>query len=481
MVAGYHPRVSHRLPGAIILKKRTLVPRLVLAIALVLYCGTLITLSCLKHATYHSSLIDLGIFDQVVWNTAQGRFYWDSLDPFVQGNHVFLGQHFSPGIAVLALIYKVAPSVYSLLVVQTLALAAGAVPIYILAARRAGDERIAALIAVAFLLYPSLAFANLFDFHEIAIAAPFLAWAVERLDAGKSRFAVALLFMALLFKEETGLIVAAFGAYAFIGRRQYMLGVVLIGLGIGWTAGVVFIAVPLIRGGAYLFDGRYQGGLLQNGSINLDYLTHFMNGAKENYLAWLLVPLLGLPLLGGWSSLLIVPTIAYTMLSTYPFQYDIHYHYATPLIPLLFACAVYALCRLAPHWRLPLATAMLAAVIVAGEMIGPLPWQRGFSSSSYTIGPREQAMSRLVSLVPRNARLAVDNQMGAHLSERPWITHFFTGYETADALLFDITEDVSPDLPKRLRAIAEIEHDPTWKLVAREDDVVLYERKDGLF
>jgi Predicted membrane protein (DUF2079) len=174
---------------------------------------------------------------------------------------------------------------------------------------------------------------------------------------------------------------------------------------------------------------------------------------------------------------LLVPTIAYSLLSTYPLQYDIHYHYATPLIPLLFACAIYALCRLHPPWRLPVAALLLASVIIAGQIIGPLPWQRGFSASIYVMGPREQAMSRLVSLVPPNARLAVDNQMGAHLTERPWVVHFFTGYETADALLFDLLEESSPDLPKRLRAIEAIERDPTWRLVARDHDVVLYERR----
>src|SRR5207237_10871670 len=107
-------------------------------------------------------------------------------------------------------------------------------------------------------------------------------------------------------------------------------------VGLGWTAGVVFWAVPRLRGGPYLFDQRYQGGLLQHGSLHLAYLAHFLSPAKVEYLALLLVPLLLLPLLGGWSALLLVPTSTYTLLSTYPLQYDIHYHYASPLIPLLF-------------------------------------------------------------------------------------------------------------------------------------------------
>jgi hypothetical protein len=91
------------------------------------------------------------------------------------------------------------------------------------------------------------------------------------------------------------------------------------------------------------------------------------------------------------------------------------------------------------------------------------------------MGPREHAIARLVAMVPPDAILAVDNQMGAHLTERRWVTHFFTGYEGAQALLFDLREH-SPTEAKRLRAVAAIEHDPAWHLVARDDDLVLYLR-----
>ncbi|MDB5077211.1 MAG: hypothetical protein JWO42_3390, partial [Chloroflexi bacterium] len=56
------------------------------------------------------------------------------------------------------------------------------------------------------------------------------------------------------------------------------------------------------------------------------------------------------------------------------------------------------------------------------------------------------------------------------------VTHFFTGYEHADVLLFDLQERSATEA-KRLRAVAAIQHDPSWRLVARENDIVLYERR----
>src|SRR5260370_25709858 len=228
----YGPQ-SQALRGTI-LASATVRCRVLFLAALALYCVTLGTLSALKHASYHSSLIDLGIFDQVIWNTAHGRWFWDTLDPYVQHNHVFLGQHFSPGLTLLVPVYLVAPSIYSLLVIQTLALALGSVPIYMLAARRTQDERIALLLALRYLAFPQLPYANLFDFHEIALAVPLLAWAIERLDAGHARTAVVLLCVALLFKEEVGLIVAAFGAFAALEGHNRVLGLGLIALGLRW-------------------------------------------------------------------------------------------------------------------------------------------------------------------------------------------------------------------------------------------------------
>jgi uncharacterized membrane protein len=250
-----------------------------------------------------------------------------------------------------------------------------------------------------------------------------------------------------------------------------------VGLGLGWIVVVVYVAVPHIRGGPYLFTSRYQGGLIEHGRLNLAYLGHFLNLSKVEYFALLVAPLLGLPLLGGWITVLIVPTILYTLLSTYPLQYDYHYHYAAPLLPLLFASSVFGLTRLRREVRLPVATTVLLLVIGAGWLVGPLPGERGWSPGQYEWGPRERAMAHLAAMAPPGVSLAVDNQMGAHLTERTWVTHFFTGYQQAQALLFDLREQSATEA-KRRAAVAAIERDPAWRLVAKEDDIVLYLRRD---
>ena len=53
---------------------------------------------------------------------------------------------------------------------------------------------------------------------------------------------MAILCLALLFKEEVGLIVAAFGLYGALAGRRPRLGAGLLTLGLGWTALVVYSA-----------------------------------------------------------------------------------------------------------------------------------------------------------------------------------------------------------------------------------------------
>jgi uncharacterized membrane protein len=91
------------------------------------------TLSVLRHESYHSFGFDLGLFDQVFWNTTQGRPFESTMSQSLPVPHSLLGDHFSPVFLLLMPFYFVFPHPETLLVLQTLALALGAWPVYLLA------------------------------------------------------------------------------------------------------------------------------------------------------------------------------------------------------------------------------------------------------------------------------------------------------------------------------------------------------------
>lgn len=52
---------------------------LVVWITVIIYIVTFSTLSVIRHNTLHTAIYDMGIFSQVIWNSAHGRWFETSL------------------------------------------------------------------------------------------------------------------------------------------------------------------------------------------------------------------------------------------------------------------------------------------------------------------------------------------------------------------------------------------------------------------
>ena len=96
---------------------------------------------------------DLGNMTQAVWSTANGRVL-DVTDGVTGEQMSRLGHHVDPILAALAPFWLVAPSPLTLVAVQVVAVALGALPVLWLGRRHLGSERDAALLALAYLAYP---------------------------------------------------------------------------------------------------------------------------------------------------------------------------------------------------------------------------------------------------------------------------------------------------------------------------------------
>jgi len=135
-------------------------------------------LSLIRHWSFHSTGLDLGIFDQVLWNTSQGRFMESTLSLDRCVPHSFFGDHCSPSLVALVPLYWIAPHPETLLVVQTVALAAGALPLYP-PARRLPPRALERLIRVlAYVPGPPPPFIPRYDFHEVSLSVVPLGFAI---------------------------------------------------------------------------------------------------------------------------------------------------------------------------------------------------------------------------------------------------------------------------------------------------------------
>ena len=299
-------------------------------LATVAFATVFSALAVLRHRTFGSGRFDLGNMTQAVWSTANG----DVLSVTdVHGEQISrLGSHFDPILALLAPLWWLWPSPELLLVVQAVAVAAGAIPLYLLA-RRHLPEWPAAAIACAYLLFPPVQWLTVSDFHPVALATPLLLAAWYFLDAHRLWPFALCAAAAVATKEHVGLAVAGIGLWYALHHREYRRGAVIAAAAGGAALLAALVVVPhFAPAGASAFESRYDAPAL--------------DGRDLGYLARLLLPLGLLPLAAPLVLVAALPELMLNLLSSTRTQTSVQTHYAATIAPVLLVAVVFAVRRL---------------------------------------------------------------------------------------------------------------------------------------
>lgn len=419
-------------------------PRIALAAAVIGYAGVFSTLSVLRHRAFETGRFDLGNMAQAVWSTAHGR----PLE--VTGLHgdqfIRLGAHFDPLLALFAPLWWAWPSPELLLVAQALLLALGALPVFWLARKHLGSERAAVALAVAYLLAPALQWMTLADFHAVALATPFLLFAVWYLDESRLVPFAVFAVLAVATKEHVGLVVAGLGLWYALSRRpraETSIAVAAAAVSALAVLAIVPHFSPLDRSA---FEGRYDDPALER-----------RDGV---YLFQLLASTAGLGLLSPLLVLAASPEMALNILSEAATQTSIRYQYSAAALAVLYAAAA----RVAHGRR---ALVVLAASVAAAVALGPgLPARPD---------AHDRVAERALQLIPADAAACATNSLGAHLSERRRVFSFPFCAE-AGWLAIDRhspSHGDSLDATRFRRALDELRG---WRVVFAEDGVLVLRR-----
>ena len=394
---------------------------LLLVVGYVVAYGWLVTE---RHKRFNSTGYDLAIKEQVIWNTAHGRFFGSS----VEVDNAF-ADHFQPVMLALVPLYTLFPGPGLLLAVQTVALAVGAIPLYRLARRRLDRASLALAVAASYLLFPATGFVNRFDFHPEVLAVPAFLFAFEALDRDNVRAASLWLLVPLLSKENLGFSVALFGLYAVFLRGRVRFGLAWSGLGLAVSGLAMFWLIPTLRHGPSDTLSRY-GWLGETPLQMLEVLVTrpeyvWQNVAEPNralYLLQLLLPTGFVALLGLPELLIAVPGLAMNLLAKHYYQPTIYCHYPVPIIPFVFIATVVGLQRLkrlvghGPIFTL-IGLALVPLMIVAFVSDNP------FTESQQLPDPlahlsNAEAVYRALPLVPPGASVVTTNAYAPHLARR---------------------------------------------------------------
>jgi len=181
-----------RLAGGVRRRMRWFRPWIALAAMVLAYAGIFGRLTWLQQSNYGTADYDMGIFDQEIWLAAH------HLNPFltIRGLNMW-ANHVNPVIYLLVPFYWLGAGPHFLFLVQTLAVASAAVPLWLLARDRFSSPWLALGIPFAWLMYPAVEWMTWDQFHPELLAVPALIFAYWLADRGywrwyaASRFSIA--------------------------------------------------------------------------------------------------------------------------------------------------------------------------------------------------------------------------------------------------------------------------------------------------
>ncbi|MDX1521354.1 MAG: DUF2079 domain-containing protein, partial [Anaerolineae bacterium] len=191
------------------------------------YIITFSWLAYLRHASFNSSGFDLGIYDQVTWNTLHGRFFFYTTtgEPLLH-----FSNHVSPILLLVAPFYLIYSGPETLLVLQTAAIALGGLPLFWLSREKLQSAVAALVILASYLLFPTLEIVTLWDFHPPVLSVGFFMFAFYFLEKQKGGWFLLCAVLAMMGKEQLPLQVAFLGAYTIARHRQWGLGLTTIAI-----------------------------------------------------------------------------------------------------------------------------------------------------------------------------------------------------------------------------------------------------------
>jgi uncharacterized membrane protein len=424
-------------------------------------------LALARLSTVHHHTFDLAQYTRLAWGLAHGQ-PWDAI---VGGN--ILGGHMpwvlAPlgviGAAVNALSGDGLGTAKTLLVAQACAMALSAYPIFRLAARRLGSAA-GAMIAVAYLAYPTLGHVATYEMHPGSLALLPLAIALDALDTRATRTFVIACLCALPCRASLGLELMALGALAALAARDdarvaallrgtrsasatfaHIAGLQRAGLSVA-AVGLAYLALSMFVLGPR-FGAAAAGA---TGSLDLhfgpwggspfgivgalftrpgDVLEHLSAPARLNFVPMVLAPLAFVALLAPRTLLLAVPTIAINLASVFPTTTRIDSHYLTMALPAFAVSTIYgvqALGRIAPRFIAslqgaalslrPLTFAVLAVSLLANASAGGMPWSLDYVPGDFRAGARTYAARAALAVVPSGASVQAPDALLPHLAER---------------------------------------------------------------
>jgi len=399
------------------------------------YVGVFGTLTYQQQSNFGTYGFDMGIYDQGIWLLSRFK------NPFVTIRGLdYFGHHVNFITLLFVPAYWLGAGPHFLYAVETVWLAAGAIPIWLLGRDRLDSSWLPLGLCAAYLLYPAVEWINWWQFHPDAlIITPlmFAYWLATRQRWGWFWIAVAV---TLSCKEDAGLAVFALGFCLWLKLRHRAQGLITAIVGAAWFLICTKLIIPLANGGAAPF---YTATFPELGTSIFSIIGNFVihpsrwlklmfAHSRWTYYAQVFWPVALLALLEPLVLLIAVPQLIVNTTSGTSSSYNIHFFLTAIVVAGVFLATVEACAK----WgRTAAGRRFMVGLAVAAAFAGNVAWSPSPISVNYHTGywvpphPQDAAINEAIRVVPANASVSATFNIDDHMTHRtliyeypnPWI------------------------------------------------------------
>jgi uncharacterized membrane protein len=435
---------------------------------------------------------DLAGNEQTIWNTMHGRFFRTSV-------FALMDYDFDDGPVLLqlplAVLYAIYPSTYTLLVLQTLAIVLGALPLFWLGRDLWGRPSAGLVAASLYLLHPTVQTINLYEFQYRSFSMCFALFAFYFFEKRRWWLWALFLFLAMATKTESALLVIVFGLYALLRRRRWDWVVPPVLAGAAWFYVALFVVVPhFTKGGDSFVGSIYSYGFLGDsfGEVIRNMVTRpffvlqqILQPAKVRFLLTVFFLSGFLPLLSPMELLLAAPIFFINLISPNRVQFSIYYQYQGLTVPFLIVGSLYGLHRLQGWlhnhrgWGRQQFLNLAMFFLVLFALVNCALWRNALLTTLRNGDTRARIRDAraVVALVPEDVPVAASSFLAPFVARRQGV-FFFPGNRSYPEEYIAKAEYILTDTSKYLserghELLEEYLRNDEWVVLAEEGDFLL--------
>ena len=393
--------------------------------------GGIATMGVLRYKMFASPNFDFGIWCNMFHNMKETGLAMVTCERDMLLSHFAV--HISPVYYLLLPFYCLFPSPETLQIGQAVVLAAGIIPVYLLARHFKLSNPQTVLVSALYAFFPVISAGCSFDLHENCFLPLFLLFTFYFYEVQKPIPMYVCAILVLSVKEDAAIYLLFFALFLLISEKKYLHGSILAAMAIGYFLSCGYL---LETTGTGMMDNRYGNlifdsddglvGAVKTILINPGYVLTQLFADKDlkwdkvMYIVYMLLPLGLLPFVTKKPSrwILIAPMLI-NLLTMYPYQPRIGFQYHFGIAAFL----IYAMLKNLPEIEIPdvrrtllsvaAAACLCSYIVVAMPLITPRIQTWKESRDNY-----KEMDAFLEEAIPDDASVAASTYLVPHLADR---------------------------------------------------------------